>query len=77
MAKKQGKDSEKLFEVVQRLANGETLEERYRDHDLTGNYKGYRECHIGPDWLLVYEISDDVVVLLLYRFGSHSNLFKK
>lgn len=77
LAKKQGKDTEKLFEVVQRLANGETLEERYRDQDLTGNYKGCRECHIEPDWLLVYEILDDVIVLLLYRLGSHSDLFKK
>lgn len=77
LAKKQGKDTEKLFEVVQRLASGETLEERYRDHDLTGNYKGCRECHIEPDWLLVYEILDDVIVLLLYRLGSHSELFKK
>lgn len=77
LAKKQGKDTEKLFEVVRRLANGETLEERYRDHDLTGNYKGCRECHIEPDWLLVYEILDDVIVLLLYRLGSHSDLFKK
>ena len=75
LAKKQGKDTEKLFEVVERLANGEILEERYRDHDLTG--KGCRECHIEPDWLLVYEILDDVIVLLLYRLGSHSDLFKK
>lgn len=77
LAKKQGKDTEKLFEVVERLANGEILEERYRDHDLTGNYKGCRECHIEPDWLLVYEILDDVIVLLLYRLGSHSEIFKK
>ena len=49
LAKKQGKDTEKLFEVVERLANGEILEERYRDHDLTGNYKGCRECHIDGD----------------------------
>lgn len=68
LARKQGKDIEKLFEVVERLANGETLEAKYRDHDLTGNYKGCRECHIEPDWLLVYEIMDDVIVLLLYRF---------
>ena len=61
LAKKQGKDTKKLFEVVERLANGETLEERYRDHDLTGNDKGCRECHVEPDWLLVYEILDDVL----------------
>ena len=51
---------------------------RYKiDHDLTGNYKGTRECHIEPDWLLIYEICGDVLVLMLYRLGSHSELFKK
>lgn len=75
LAKKQGKDIEKLFEVVEKLANGEMLEAKYRDHNLIGNYKGCRECHIESDWLLVYEIIDDVLVLLLYRIGSHSDLF--
>jgi len=77
LARKQGKDTEKLFEVVERLANGEVLEAKYHEHDLTGNYTGCRECHIEPDWLLVYEIMDDIIVLLLYRLGSHSELFKK
>ena len=76
LAKKQGKDTEKLFAVIEKLANGETLEEKYRDHDLSGNYKGCRECHIEPDWLLVYEVIDDVLVLMLYRDGSHSDLFR-
>ena len=76
LAEKQGKDTERLFRVVERLANGETLEPRYRDHDLTGNYKGCRECHIAPDWLLVYEVVEDVLVLMLYRTGSHSELFR-
>ena len=77
LAKKQNKNLDKLFEVIDILANGGTLEAKYRDHDLTGNYKGTRECHIEPDWLLIYEICGDVLVLMLYRLGSHSELFKK
>ncbi len=76
LAKKQGKDIDKLFEAIEMLANGEALPAKYRDHDLTGEYKGCRECHIEPDWLLVYEIVDDVLVLMLYRVGSHSELFR-
>ena len=77
LAKKQNKDIEKLFEVVELLANGEKLDFKYKDHDLSGNYKGTRECHIEPDWLLVYEYQNDVLVLMLYRLGSHSELLKK
>jgi len=77
LAKKQNKDLDKLFEVVNILANDGTLDARYRDHDLSGNYKGTRECHIEPDWLLVYEIRDEVLVLMLYRLGTHSELFRK
>ena len=77
LAKKQNKDLDKLFEVVNIRANDGTLDARYRDHDLSGNYKGTRECHIEPDWLLVYEIRDGVLVLMLYRLGTHSELFKK
>lgn len=77
LAKKQNKDLDKLFEVVNFLASGGTLDASYRDHDLSGNYKGTRECHIEPDWLLVYEIRDEVLVLMLYRLGTHSELFKK
>ena len=76
LAKKQGKNIDRLFEVINKLSNGETLESNYRDHELTGNYKGCRECHIGPDWLLVYEVIDDVLVLMLYRISSHSELFR-
>ena len=75
LAKKQGKDIDKLFEVIEKLANGEALDDKYRDHDLTGNYKGCRECHVEPDWLLIYEIDNGVLVLMLYRVGSHSELF--
>ena len=77
LAKKQNKDLDKLFEVVNILASGGTLDASYRDHDLSGNYKGTRECHIEPDWLLVYEIRDEVLVLMLYRLGTHSELFRK
>lgn len=76
LAKKQGKDIDKLFDVIGILANGETLDEKYRDHDLSGNLKGCRECHIEPDWLLIYEIDNNVLVLVLNRVGSHSELFK-
>ena len=77
LAKKQNKDLGKLFEVIDILANGETLDAKYKDHSLTGNYRGTRECHIEPDWLLIYEIRGDVLVLMLYRLGSHSELSKK
>ncbi|NMB29748.1 MAG: type II toxin-antitoxin system YafQ family toxin [Clostridiaceae bacterium] len=76
LAKKQGKDLNKLYDVIDLLAKGEYLEARYRDHALTGDYKGTRECHIEPNWLLVYEHIDDVLVLMLYRLGSRSELFK-
>ena len=66
-------DFTKLSIVVAKLANQEKLEAKYSDHVLTGNWKGYRECHIKPDWLLIYCIKDDV--LLLTRTGSHSELF--
>lgn len=75
-AKKQGKDLEKLYEVINILAKGEKLGAEYRDHLLLGEYKGVRECHIEPDWLLVYEHINDVLVLMLYRIGSHSKIFK-
>ena len=77
LAKKQNKDLNKLFDVVNILAEGGILEAKYRDHDLSGEYKGTRECHVEPDWLLVYEIQNDVLVLILYRLGTHSELFKK
>jgi mRNA interferase YafQ len=76
LAKKQGKDLEKMYRIVEVLANGERLSLKYRDHALTGNLKGLRECHIEPDWLLVYEFIDAVLVLMLNRLGSHSDLFQ-
>lgn len=68
---------DKLFEVINLLAEGKKLDLKYRDHELSGNYKGTRECHIEPDWLLIYEYQNDVLVLMLYRLGSHSELFRK
>ena len=77
LAKKQNKDLGKLFEVIDILANGETLDAKYKDHSLTGNYRGTRECHVEPNWLLIYEIRGGVLVLMLYRLGSYSELIKK
>ncbi|AMD95846.1 type II toxin-antitoxin system YafQ family toxin [Leptotrichia sp. oral taxon 847] len=74
-AKKQGKDLNKLFDVIKVLEKGKKLEDKYKDHSLSGKYSGTRECHVEPDWLLVYEIIDDVLMLVLYRLGSHSELF--
>ncbi len=66
-----------LAKVITILANGDRLPDKYRDHELQGNYKGYRECHIEPDWLLIYKISSNILVLSLVRTGSHSRLFGK
>ena len=75
LAKKQRKNLDTLFNVIKILEKGEKLDDKYRDLSLSGKYKGTRECHIEPDWLLVYEIIDNVLVLVLYRLGSHSELF--
>jgi len=75
LIKKRGYDMSKLATVVTLLANGQTLPAVYSDHALTGNWKGYRECHISPDWLLVYKIIDDSLILSLTRTGTHSDIF--
>ena len=64
-----------LDDVIRMLSRGELLPEKYRDHALTGNWIGYRECHLLPDWLLVYRVEDDILVLTLVRTGTHSDLF--
>lgn len=74
-AMKRGRQIELLDEVIEMIAMGNTLSEKYRDHELTGNWRGHRECHIQPDWLLIYRIDEDVLVLTLTRTGSHSDLF--
>ena len=66
-----------LEEIVAHLALGEPLPEKNRDHALTGDWIGHRECHIQPDWLLNYRIEDNVFILTLGRTGSHSDLFNK
>ncbi len=76
LMKKRGLDLSLLNEVVERLANGEKLAEKYHDHELSGEYTGFRECHIKPDWLLIYLLEDDVLTLTLVDTGSHSDLFK-
>jgi mRNA interferase YafQ len=71
---RQGKEVGKLKEVLRSLAEGEELAADYRDHVLVGQYKGTRECHIEPDWLLIYELAENEIILI--RTGSHSDLFK-
>ena len=66
---------ELLMDVIRLLANGEKLPEKYNDHSLTGNYSGYRECHVQPAWLLIYKITESVLILTLYRTGTHNDLF--
>lgn len=77
LAIKRGCDKEKLEKVITLLCSGQPLPETYRDHALTNsrNYKDMRECHIGPDWLLVYKIYRQTQTLKLIRTGSHSDLF--
>lgn len=75
--KRQNKDITKLAYVIYKLANGEELEPKYKNHKLISNkkYKDCFECHIQPDWLLVYKIKDDKLIILLFATGSHSELF--
>ena len=77
LMKKRGLDLSLLDEVVDLLRQGKRLNEKYRDHALSGNFVGFRECHIQPDWLLVYLIENDVLTLTLVDTGSHSDIFKK
>ncbi len=74
-ALKRGYNMALMNVVVTMLAEGKVLPKKYRDHALKGNYEGCRECHITPDWLLVYEVSDDELILYLTRTGTHSDLF--
>ena len=74
-AQKRGYNMELLAEVVRLLASGETLPEKNKDHALSGEYSGCRECHILPDWLLIYEIANEELILYLTRTGTHSDLF--
>ncbi|MBQ7541110.1 MAG: type II toxin-antitoxin system YafQ family toxin [Clostridia bacterium] len=72
--KKRGYDLGKLNTVVNAIQAGEQLDAKYRDHALTGNWVGFRECHIQPDWLLIYRVYEDWLLLVLSRTGTHSDL---
>ena len=73
-AKKQHKDIDKLKTAINRILTGDMLDVSYRDHPLVSNWKGYRECHITPDWLLIYKITPNELIVV--RIGSHSELFE-
>ena len=74
-AQKRGCNIDLLTAVIKKLANGEPLPVKNRDYALSGIYEGCRECHIEPDWLLIYEIADQELILYLTRTGTHSDLF--
>lgn len=73
--KKRGYDISRLEKIVELLANEVPLPEQFKDHNLSGNYNGFRECHIAPDWLLIYQVNNNELVLVLSRTGSHIDLF--
>lgn len=77
LMKKRGLNLDLLDAIVDTLRQGKPLAEKYRDHALTGQYSGFRECHIKPDWLLVYLIENDILTLTLVDTGSHADLFGK
>ena len=77
LALKRNMDIELLDNIIRALSRGEILPEKNKDHSLSGDWVGHRECHIQPDWLLVYRINDDVLVLTLSRTGTHSDLFNR
>ncbi len=70
-------EKEETKTVIKKLAKGETLEEKYHDHQLFGKLKDFRDCHIRPDLVLIYKIKDNVLELYIYRIGSHAKLYKK
>lgn len=72
---KQGKPLQELEKIITLLQKQEALPEKHKDHQLTGNYAGFRECHITPDWLLIYQVKEEKLILALARTGSHSELF--
>lgn len=73
--KKRGYDISRLEKIVELLANEVPLPEQFKDHNLSGNYNGFRECNIASDWLLIYQVNNNELVLVLSRTGSHSDLF--
>lgn len=77
LMKKRGKNMNKLVEVLNLLASAEPLPEKYKDHQLTGSLKDFRECHIEPDWLLMYQIFKNELILSATATGTHTDLFGK
>lgn len=77
LAIKRNFDIALLDDVIRALSRGEKLPEKNKDHELSGNWIGHRECHIQPDWLLVYRIDNDILALILTRTGTHSDIFGK
>ena len=77
LMRKRGKDISKLTDILSQLVSGQALPSYNYDHQLTGNLKDFRECHIEPDWLLIYQIRDDILILTATATGSHSDLFGK
>ena len=75
LARKRNLNLEELKIVITKLANQEKLEEKYRDHALSGNFSDFRECHIKPDWVLIYTIDDEELELFLFRTGTRSDLY--
>ena len=75
LAQERGLDLSKLSLVISSLANGDPLDPKFKDHQLIGDYLGFRECHVAPDWLLIYKIDNGKLLLFLARTGSHSDLF--
>lgn len=77
LAIKRQLDIDLLDDIIRALSRGEKLAEKNKDHELAGDWVGHRECHIQPDWLLIYRIDDDILVLTLSRTGTHSDIFGK
>lgn len=77
LMKKRGKDIEKLVRILSLLANGNSLPVQYKDHPLSGSLRDFRECHIEPDWLFIYQIYEDTLILSATATGSHADLFGK
>ena len=75
LARKRGYNLKQLERVIENLAEGQPLDAKHRDHELMGDYVGFRECHVQPDWLLIYRYEDTELYLILSRTGTHSDLF--
>ncbi len=77
LMQKRGYDISLLDDVINQLMQGQELDIKYKNHSLTGNYKGFNECHIQPDWILIYLIEKEILILTCVDTGTHSDIFKK